>query len=478
MNGLKITAFFGLFLSANTAIAIQGGAIVPVAASLSGVIQVNGDDTNCLDIHPYSLNDAAMPYAKVSMSLQDSVSAMTKKVGVSLGQSVQKKQTYRFRNLEHAEGKFCDMHNDIVMVNGYVRSSFRPSDASMEQGYIGLAPGSAQGLSNPEAIDKVLEVVSDAEIQYDKLGPSCLMVEGDELVLTKEVHFTDPRLGLPMIARVQPDKVTISQNHFSAAGQVEAYVLNPDDGALTTYNYSTFNDGTSNMSSPNFITAVEGSSRASETDLDFSGYASSSANFEEANAYAHVNEAFATYAASGFGFYGPAPMSVGVRDTFGTGVTQDNAVFIPGSSTSTGRPQIRLGEGTGTSTGSPRLQNLGLDLDVVAHELGHYVLFETLKDASAGSESLVIHEGGADFLAFAHSGDACLGESTCPSGSVICAQTSCLRSGLNSNKITDGQFDPQTEFHLLGQLRLPLCFWMRCSFLCLIVGIETSFWLC
>ena len=91
-----------------------------------------------------------------------------------------------------------------------------------------------------------------------------------------------------------------------------------------------------------------------------------------------------------------------------------------------------FGQGTksGTETGNG-LRNLGLDLDVVAHEMGHMVVFETLRDARPSTETLVVHEGLADALANQHAGDPCVAESVCPNGSGFCqVPRMCLRLSL------------------------------------------------
>lgn len=98
----------------------------------------------------------------------------------------------------------------------------------------------------------------------------------------------------------------------------------------------------------------------------------------------------------------------------------NNAYYSPGSG---GRPsKIVIGDGDGIE-----LKDLALDSDVVSHELGHHVVFNSV--TSTKGESMVIHEALADFLVFARSGDPCLAESTCVAGSEACyVRDACLRS--------------------------------------------------
>ncbi len=447
---MKYTAYalvWGLALGAPFAFSMQGASYFKAGQHLSGVKKFQKSGKNPLEIHPFmakeNLPSDLHSLALFSPSIEDTVKGALKKIGVSINGIHKKNKSTRVTKMQHSAGDLCQNNGDMVLTGDYIRTSFRPSEAAVEQGYLGLAQ--TQPLSASEALDKLYAIVPGA----DKIAVAdpCLSLEDEQLSWTTEVSFVDPRIRLPMLARVRADsEVEIVDQSFSVDGKVEAYVRNPDEGVTDTYDYSDFSANSDHMDSPFFVTDVSTGSRASEPDRNYSGYDQNSDEFEEANAFAHVREAFSSYVDKGFNFYGAAPLTISVRNVFGVSDNPNNAVFIPGEATESGLPMIRLGSGDGRD-----LQNLGLDVDVVAHELGHFVIFETLKQATRGSEALTIHEGGADFLAFAHSGDACLGESTCAENSTTCAQSGCLRSGENSYRIDDGTFSSD-ESHLLGQV--------------------------
>lgn len=126
--------------------------------------------------------------------------------------------------------------------------------------------------------------------------------------------------------------------------------------------------------------------------------------------------------------------------------TPNNALYQPAVSSS-GYPQIMVGDGDGNI-----LQNLGKDNDVVSHEFSHHILFRTLTNTTG--ESLVLHEGLADLFTFMQTGNACLGESICPSGSSACwLPDRCLRSAENDLSYLDTTYRSWVSApHLRGQL--------------------------
>ena len=123
----------------------------------------------------------------------------------------------------------------------------------------------------------------------------------------------------------------------------------------------------------------------------------------------------------GFEWYGPKPLVI--RLHVKPAGRSNNALFIPAINPDE-LPSISIDDGDGVE-----LQHLATDADVISHEFGHHVVYKTIR--STEGESLVLHEGLADFFAFARSGDPCLGESICPQGTGACvveAPTACLRS--------------------------------------------------
>lgn len=126
----------------------------------------------------------------------------------------------------------------------------------------------------------------------------------------------------------------------------------------------------------------------------------------------------------------------------------DNAAFIPSTWS------IEIGAGSGKDG----FTNLGLDIDVVAHEVGHFIVFSGINNLTAINEATndhtqAVHEGLADYFTFASTGDACLAESVCQ-GSRMCIKTNCLRVGENIGfKFKDSTYNSLGNlFHLKGQI--------------------------
>lgn len=137
------------------------------------------------------------------------------------------------------------------------------------------------------------------------------------------------------------------------------------------------------------------------------------------------------------------PIDIKLHNVFPGGVV-NNARYIPDVSTVTGRPEILVGNGDGI-----RLTNLSTDPDVVSHELAHHVIYRGVKDTNH-FESVVIHEGFADYFVYSKTGNSCLAETVCPLGSFDCVQARCLRNGTNSLSFNDPRL-PSTP-HDQGQI--------------------------
>ncbi len=192
---------------------------------------------------------------------------------------------------------------------------------------------------------------------------------------------------------------------------------------------------------------TSGHTRASEPTHEFA-YAPGDDRFSEVSAFTHAVAHMKFLTDHGFEYYDAvAPMLIEVHKS--PGGHTNNALFTPAIGGAA--PSITIGDGDGIE-----LKDLAIDGDVVSHELGHLVLFKNVITTSG--HSLVLHEGLADFLAFARSGNACLGESICPMGSGACVlEGQCLRSGELDLKYEDDQWKdwlgPNNRLgHLHGQV--------------------------
>lgn len=197
-------------------------------------------------------------------------------------------------------------------------------------------------------------------------------------------------------------------------------------------------DGSGLLRGRRFITEVPADYPVAIADgPDFSfRYDPADKRFREVSAFANAERMANFFAQEKFGYTMDClPIHIRVPDRFRdqVGLWQpiNNASYIPSSFNPAGSfPLILLGEGDGVG-----LKDLVVDADVMFHELGHHVVYRTLKSTSY--ESKVIHEALADFFVFAKTNNACVAEGVCPPGSEDCWKPGCLRTGINQLKLTD-----------------------------------------
>ena len=237
----------------------------------------------------------------------------------------------------------------------------------------------------------------------------------------------------------------ISPLYFEVDGTIQAYRLNPKDGQLATYTTQLIGDGylrstffETNTDS-NEETAVK---EAYSQDHNFV-YRPNEPEFAEASVFIHATNMLAYFQSLGFGFTEKQPILLEVHAVLGN--NQNNALYQPPGAVYANQAVISIGDGDGSV-----LKNLALDSDVVSHEFGHHVVFKTLKTTTG--ESLVLHEGLADFFAFSRTSDSCLGESICPEGSTSCMiEATCLRTADIDLIYGDSQYQTLGA-HLKGQV--------------------------
>jgi hypothetical protein len=215
-------------------------------------------------------------------------------------------------------------------------------------------------------------------------------------------------------------------------------------------------DGSGYLRGPHFRTIVPKSIEpAFSPDLTFA-FEPQDPRFAQATAFAHAERMlqWLTLPEHSYEFdLGCAPISLEIHAVFGRGDV-NNARYVPAVETDDGKPAIRIGDGDGRA-----LMNLALDFDVISHELGHHVVYRAVKDTD-DYESVVIHEALADYLNFAMTGDACLGESICPIGSDWCEVASrCLRTG--DNLLNLAQPDLPRDTHRRSQVLSGLLWSLR-----------------
>jgi len=281
-----------------------------------------------------------------------------------------------------------------------------------------------------------------------KVSPCIIDDQGYEIASC--FHVSVKGVSYQGAARVD-SLVDLERTSFSASGSITFYPKNPNSATVTeTFDISPNNK----LENPYFFTAPMGAERASSPENKFE-YAPASPNFPEANIFAQANKMLEWYRSIGYNWDNRAIKLI-MNATDMTNI--NNAGYYPRGTDGASGPVIVTGKGDGST-----LRNLSLDSDVVAHEIGHHMIFRTITstkfdDTSANkNHSGAIHEGMADFFAYARTGDSCLGESICPPGSPMCIVPSCLRTAALSK--TDWNYEssfyksqPEAGVHIKGML--------------------------
>jgi hypothetical protein len=228
--------------------------------------------------------------------------------------------------------------------------------------------------------------------------------------------------------------------HFHATGKSKIYPHNILDPAMEEFTLRAMKEN-GYLENSYFVTEVDSPfTYATSANSDFTAFGPTSEGFEEISLFTNANRALEWLETMGYKNFGTTPIRIQVHAEF-QGDT-NNALYQPGANYDV----IYVGDGDGTV-----LQNLATDADVVGHELGHHVVYHTVTEIAG--ESLVLHEGLADYFNFARTGNACLGESICPDtayGNKICfVPKTCLRTGDNALKY--GAADLPREAHQKSQ---------------------------
>lgn len=173
----------------------------------------------------------------------------------------------------------------------------------------------------------------------------------------------------------------------------------------------------------------------------------SSDDFAKASMFYWFDKHYKFMQSLGFKEYAQRPIVIDYPKTDSSNI--NNAAYSPSQSWS---PRITVGKGDGQ-----KLKNLGLDEDVISHELNHHIIWEHI--AVTVGESLMLHEGLADYFVFERTGDSCLGEAICPLNTKSCYLSksteggpSCLRYTDIDFKYKDSKYNAIKSEHLRGQL--------------------------
>ena len=232
----------------------------------------------------------------------------------------------------------------------------------------------------------------------------------------------------------------VDKRFFHAQGQVYTYPKNKMETPETAAFPVELSDNSEYLENKYFTTNLNTSiyPKAQSANGIFNIEASDP-RFEEAAVFINANRMIGWYQGMGYTdeqFGSPTRMILNIHAT--TDGSSNNAYYWPADSRNP--PAIFIGDGDGKF-----LQNLATDIDVISHEFGHHVIWQRIQETSG--ESLVLHEGLADFFTFAKTGDPCLGESICPSNTNVCSWNQCLRSAENNYQMGDPEISGEAHVH-------------------------------
>ncbi len=293
-----------------------------------------------------------------------------------------------------------------------------------------------------DALDLVINSLGDAGYwdEFKTIDQSkCYVIRGDEFQAAWKMTVGAGPYNFAAIAS-DTEVYSLEARFFEATGRATVYPNNVLDSEMKSFDLINLKDG-NKLESDTFKAIVDEKSTlplAQGTNNEFK-FSAGTNEFDQTSVFVNATRTLAWFQSMGYSQFGDYPIKLVVH-----AVLQDdinNALYSPALNTSS---TIFIGDGDGKT-----LKNLATDGDVVGHEFGHHVVFRHL--TSTQGESLVIHEGLADFFNFSRTGNACLGESICPKGSPIkCAvEAQCLRTGKNTFKY--GSANLPTEAHMKSQ---------------------------
>jgi len=240
-----------------------------------------------------------------------------------------------------------------------------------------------------------------------------------------------------------------------ATAKIQAYETNPVDDNVKIFDAEV--NGSGFLTSTHFVTNTNthvrnvssGISRVFSDQNQFL-FDPLSNGFGESSVFIHATKTFDYFTGLGYEWTESNPVMLVLHAVFDG--EKNNALYEPPVSSMGNQAIISVGDGDGKV-----LQHLPFDADVISHEFAHHVVYRTLKEVAG--ESLILHEGLADYFTFARTGNACLGESICPDGTTLCVvrpiegseQQSCLRSGELDVHYNDSRYR-KYGFHTKGQM--------------------------
>lgn len=303
------------------------------------------------------------------------------------------------------------------------------------------------GESNLQAGPTVLTESPDDQLQVHSMN-RCYYhskeMQKDHLESAYELYVTFN--GFPYFGIASENEVfLLEKRFFNVTGKATIYKTNPIANDLEEVSFEGFT-GTGYMDTDLFTTSVESlEPRLKKEDHNFS-VGLNEVGFAESHMFFNALRQYEYYKGLGFEWYGPAPLIIKVHPS--SSLQRNNGLYKPGGQPGVPQPEIIVGDGDGVL-----LQNLTFDADVIGHEANHHLVFKRLKSTSG--ESLILHEGLADYFVFSRTNNACLGESICPDSdqSICYVPKKCLRTAENDLVYLDAQYNAfGGAAHLKSQL--------------------------
>ena len=316
-------------------------------------------------------------------------------------------------------------------------------------------------LSEWPAEDLAIAIINDTLAPGNSLGTK-LVVRRSERVFLPAPSGLVPAWHMDVVVKGMPYRATANDREllsfsplfFDLTATAQVYETNKTDGTLSDLSF-TISDNQTGLKNAAFQTdlAYAGQSPATISGGKFN-FGASTAQFREANVFAHVNRHLDFLKANG---YQPSLRST-IRVRVGECTSDDcsctpgqacsakaNAYYLPDDS-DYNSPSIRIAEGDDIN-----LKDLHFDAGVVGHELGHHVVVATVTEYSRGSEALALHEGLSDFFVMMQQGSPCMGRGICPDGGETCYSAQCLRTADNDIAYGTSDFTPLGP-HQRGQV--------------------------
>lgn len=407
-------------------------------------------------IHPFSRSANAAPRLTRSFgpaSLDDAVKSVLRQYGLQSRLQMREKTAPGFGLVgSPSRIKSYDFYIGSVKLCDYQVKAIQVTDG--DPIVVGALPKISADTTPPlEDWGDINDAVLQLQIYADRMNlkeefelagyEPCFMTENREVIPAWSVtlrgssglHYTGIA-GNYRVWRLNP-------RYFDVDGKAKIYPNNITDTALQEFTLKgLFTSG--KLENQYFRTVMQNSADPVATAADYQFfYAPNTSEFAQTSLFTNANRALDWFSDHGYKSFGDKQISIQVHAELAVG-GPNNALYEPDDGS--GSPIIRVGDGDGVL-----LQNMATDTDVVGHEFGHHVIYSSV--TSIEGESLVLHEGLADFFDFARTDDPCLGESICPSDNKINCPTYkgklCLRTAANTYVL--GNPSLPTEAHLRSQ---------------------------